>query len=237
MLQYRHGLTDRDIAAAAGVCRSVVREWRQRMGLPPQYRISLSKERAAERIALYESGLTDTAIARRQGVRNTAIQAWRHGLGLHANRRSTKLGLAPAEMTARLALYQRGRSDRQIAEALHRQPATIASWRRRLRLPANGNAGFLDSKSDQARLHLYAKGMIDKEIAKVCERSPSSIAQWRKRKGLPAQIRSLMRSASVGSTRLKSLDAPIGESLGNLHEIVCDDSWSDWLEEMGATVW
>jgi hypothetical protein len=97
------------------------------------------------------------------------------------------------------------------------------------------------------RLNLYKQGLNDRAIARIQCVGRTAVRGWRYRRNLyrndePWHLRGrsgvrpaakTLRIESVGDV---SLDAPnaIGRPwIDNLR----DDSWSSWLEEMGATCW
>lgn len=83
----------------------------------------------------------------------------------------------------RLALYQRGRTDAQIADTTGSTTDAIRQWRRKEKLQANGRSG-LSRKLEAERLELYRRRFTDCQIARIHGVDTASIRAWRKRRGL-----------------------------------------------------
>ena len=83
----------------------------------------------------------------------------------------------------RFALYQRGRTDAQIAEATGTTRESIRQWRKREKLQANGRPG-LSRKLEAERLALYRRRFTDCQIARINGVDTASIRKWRKLRGL-----------------------------------------------------
>ena len=133
----------------------------------------------------------------------------------------------------RFALYAQGLVDRLIAEVEGVDRTTIGIWRRRQNLPPNDSPTIrfaYASPAKQAlmreRIALMGRGWTDGTIGYHQHRDSKSIYNFRKRQGLPAATGTL-----DDQPRIVSYEACHGE------RYMADPSWSDWLEEMGATVW
>jgi len=142
----------------------------------------------------------------------------------------------------RLTLYRSGMTDRQIAEVEGRPAATVKAWRRRCGLPphhsrvkATTHPGFV-ARHEQ-RFTLYRQGLTDRQIAAEAECPIATVKTWRLRHELPP-FRKIARWFRTGDERDLALDAAMfSDGAGTLHEVLADPSWSNWLEEMGATAW
>jgi uncharacterized protein YjcR len=137
-------------------------------------------------------------------------------------------------------MYSDGFLDGAIAYRLKVAKSTIRKWRAREGLPPNFSARR-SSVTDQYR-KLYDKGYSDQKIADALSRNRYTIRRWRRQNKLPANRRepvcSIMRySRRAGPSNALSLDRSASIEGGSLYNIIRDDSWSNWLEEMGATVW
>lgn len=153
-----------------------------------------------------------------------------------------------AEERERRALYDAGYSDVDIGKAVGRRACSIWLWRRTRGLPA------LYSPRDPAtpaaleeRLALYKQGLNDRAIARIQRVGRTAVRAWRYRRNLyrndepwhlrrRAGVRPATKTLRIESVADVSLDAP--DAFGRARiDSLRDDSWSDWLEEMGATVW
>lgn len=65
------------------------------------------------------------------------------GCSAFRSRRNGKIGKSPTDNDDRVQeLYDQGRNDKEIAQALGYSRNQIYSWRQRHRLPSNGKPGF-----------------------------------------------------------------------------------------------
>lgn len=191
---------------------------------------------------LYLRGDSDAQIGRALGVNRYSIRDWRRRHGLPSN------VLAPladptyqSRCQERLRRWELGETDAKIADAEGCDPTTVSHWRRSKGLALNYDrrAPSLPVARECARRALLSDCETDRTIAAAEGRSISAIQFWRKIRGLSAnkpvrqaQDRNYYRKRAV----VVSLDAP-GIFGGTLHDRACDPRWSNWLEEMGATVW
>ncbi|UUL83455.1 helix-turn-helix domain-containing protein [Sphingomonas qomolangmaensis] len=130
----------------------------------------------------------------------------------------------------RRELYDSGMSDAKIARSIGRDKFTISHWRTRYGLPAH----FITPPSQQRHFPtLYENGQNDSDIARIVGCHRSAVQRWRKRSGFP-KIQA--RRRILPRVRIISLDYAF-ESGATFHSIIADESWSNWLEENGATVW
>lgn len=133
----------------------------------------------------------------------------------------------------RLALYAQGLSDRLIGEAEGVTKWTIAKWRWLRSLPPNDSPTIRFEYADAAkralmleRFTLIKRGWTDDTVSHHQHRHRKSIWAFRKRNGL------LLATGTLDDKpRIVSYEASFGE------RHMADPSWSNWLEEMGATVW
>lgn len=80
-----------------------------------------------------------------------------------------------------LALYEKGLTDREIAEAIGISRDTFGEWRRRsAKLPPNPDRKGPESRFDWKKAEeLYRQGLNDSEIARVLGCSTASVWRWR----------------------------------------------------------
>ncbi len=96
--------------------------------------------------------------------------------------------LSADEHEARMALYEQGLTDEEIAAERWVTKESICGWRTKRRLPSNGKkGGHLPKEKHNARMALYEQGLTDEKIAAELSMSKSAICCWRKKNGLPAQ--------------------------------------------------
>lgn len=76
-------------------------------------------------------------------------------------------------------LYEKGCSDREIAEKTFYSTDSIGNYRNSLGLQSNIKKRF------NIRMDLYNQGLSDKEIAKRLNTLPNSISSWRLKNKLP----------------------------------------------------
>lgn len=76
------------------------------------------------------------------------------------------------------ALYESGKSDREIAAALGISKCTVCHWRKRRGLKPNSH---IDYSQIQA---LYYAGLSDKEISQTLHISQSTVRYWRYKNGV-----------------------------------------------------
>jgi uncharacterized protein YjcR len=79
-------------------------------------------------------------------------------------------------------LYEKGYSDRQIAEKMEFAIDSISNYRRRVGLPSHRKYCDYSKCMD-----LYLKGYSDVQIASELGISKNTVGIWRKRNGLPTQ--------------------------------------------------
>lgn len=202
----------------------------------------LAPEARALRFRLHREGLTDRQIAERLGATRNAVKIWRVANRLPPNGPGNRCAVLMAE---RMTLYQRGMSDHGIAKLQNVHHSSVWLWRRRQGLPNT----YSPPDWRKPVRELYDTGASDRRISRLMYRNAGFGRYWRIKMGLPRNFEPLfqhrhrdnrvrpqsntIRIASVGDV---SLDAP--NSFGRTWiDNLRDDSWSDWLEEMGATVW
>ncbi len=96
--------------------------------------------------------------------------------------------LSAEEHEARMALYEQGMTDEEIAAERWVTKEAICGWRIKRRLPSNGKKGHhLTEEKHNARLELYMQGLSDERIADELYVTKNAILVWRQRHGLPAQ--------------------------------------------------
>lgn len=135
----------------------------------------------------------------------------------------------------RYNLYLAAESDYRIAAIFSRNRTTIRDWRYSRGLPTHRPRLDLTVLVTEAFRLLYEQGLSDSEIGRRLSRSRSTVRDWRHREGLPVHRKD--GSGSVYLKKATSLDAISLEGGAELHELIPDEGWSNWLEEMGATIW
>ena len=130
---WKQGLLDPQIGEQLGVSSSTIERWRHENHLTSNYSRS---PRTSELLALWRDGKTDREIAAETGMKLKKVQDWRNGRRLKRNPELRELK-QKAAMAWRRALYDAGKTDREIAEALGIQRGTVTVWRWNLGLPAN----------------------------------------------------------------------------------------------------
>lgn len=84
-----------------------------------------------------------------------------------------------------LTEYDKGKTDREIAEALGCAKDTVRLWRKRKELPPNGMSPKRRIDYGKVRA-LYMEGLSDRKIAAELGCSSGRILDWRWAEGLPA---------------------------------------------------
>lgn len=93
--------------------------------------------------------------------------------------RKSNVKVNPEKM---LALYQQGKTDKEIAAELDYSVTSVGKWRRKMGLALIPAAKpCVDS---DAAMGLYRKGFTDRQIANLLGVTKSAIIGWRHRKGL-----------------------------------------------------
>ena len=130
---WKQGLNDPEIGARLGVSSSTIQYWRKELHLMPNHG---GATRTSQMLQLYNQGMTDREIAAEMVMRLDTVRHWRNKRRLqhHPERKERE---KTAEMQRRRALYDAGKTDREIAETLGIRLQTVVSWRWNLRLPAN----------------------------------------------------------------------------------------------------
>jgi hypothetical protein len=141
--------------------------------------------------------------------------------------------LTSEQQKQRLKLYASGMIDARIADAEGITRRAITSWRRWHGLPPNdcpsrqfayGNAAKKALMLE--RIRLIQRGWTDAAIALHQQRTPASIFGFRKIRGL---------AQGPGTLDDRPMVISYDHVVGDRYR--ADPSWSNWLEEMGATVW
>lgn len=133
----------------------------------------------------------------------------------------------------RCTLYYQGLTDRLIAEVEGIDRASVGQWRRARSLPPNDSPTIRFAYANAAkqalmreRLKLIDLHWTDATIAFHQHRSRRTIGCFRRVHGLPP---------ATGTLDDKPMTISYEAAYGELH--IADARWSNWLEEMGATVW
>ncbi len=130
---WKQGLLDPQIGERLGVSSSTIERWRHEKHLTSNYARS---PRSSQLLALWRQGKCDSEIAEELGMKRRKVQDWRNGRRLKRNPSPVEREQAAA-MARRRALYDEGKTDREISEALGIQARTVTVWRWHLGLPAN----------------------------------------------------------------------------------------------------
>lgn len=212
-------------------------------------RIALAPEIEAERMRLYRADFSDKKIADMTGAKPCTISAWRYKRKLPANKGTLNCQMAEGVNERRLLLYTFGMSDGQIAAQENIRVWAITRWRKIRGLPANFEPGrgslaprpTIDDLCQRVRDAIgfrYPRDIIDDImsdmfVALLDGTLPLSEVE---RKARRYRGDTLQRFANKFASR--SLDAEIGDAGGlTFVATLADDSHSEWLEQMGATVW
>lgn len=142
----------------------------------------------------------------------------------------------------RFALYAQGLIDREIAEVEGISRWSVLDWRRRLSLPPNDSlyipfkyAGPAKQELGRERVRLIKQGWTDGDVGREQDRASSTIYYFRKIHGLPRANTKQPVCPAHGQKnylpRVVSYEASFAD------RYLADPSWSNWLEEMGATIW
>lgn len=127
----------------------------------------------------------------------------------------------------RLALYQQGMTDGQIAAQIGVTRSAIAYWRKSNRLAANQPS----IEKHARRMSLYRQGMNDCQIAVAMGVHRTSIAEWRTANGLEPNAsvggQSIQRKATR-ATRTHPIVATVLRALGpTLSRDIAEDAAQD----------
>lgn len=91
----------------------------------------------------------------------------------------------PAPEEELMRLYEKGLTDRQIAEATGCRVAAVFEWRD-VRGLETKNRDRMKKSDDNQLAALYGQGLKDADIAAKSGLSKTSVVYWRKKNGLPA---------------------------------------------------
>lgn len=220
---YDQGMTDREIANVLGIGPGSVWYWRKMNGLPP-----VKKQAEPPRFGeLWKQGLTDEEIAEQTGESQRKVQHWRYKNRLQANRKQAEPYVGIAERRRKLReLYDRGMTDREIAEETGLSEKTAAKFRKDNGLPPHKKERSVSFDTEKA-LQLWKKGKTDPEIGEALGVSKACIWHWRHREGLhSAEHRTRPRKTSWEETGRRMLengatDREIAQAVGRTVATVC----------------
>lgn len=199
------------------------------------------------KLELWEDGRTDSEIAEIMGIERKTVVGWRRAHNLPPNmppkpepkpapkpkpepkpeppkpepkppKQSRRTGLQ--DFPERMALYQQGMNDAQIAEAVGATRNAIANWRAKRNLPRVQNGRLrMDAGSEEKRMELYRQGLNDCQISRELGVTDTSIRLWRKARGLPSNRPVKRLSPEQAALRMQMYEAgasdrEIGEALG-----------------------
>lgn len=139
---YDTGCNDGEIARKLGCVSSTVRTWRIQNNLPAHATVGGSQKRFDWSLAreLYDKGYDDEVISGAIGCARVTVEKWRIRRGLPSNA-AEKRGRKTLDWDKAKELYDRGLSDREIAEKIGGSRKSVEKWRSRNGLPANKPAG------------------------------------------------------------------------------------------------
>lgn len=202
-----------------------------------------------DRQRLYDAGKNDTEIARALGIKRNTVTVWRRYRNLPSNHPA----YAPTAKS-RTGMYRMGWSDARIASELGVTRCCIRLWRVRRGLAPNFRQGeserLATGQRKQRREHpLMAR--VRKAVGRGLSRDIADdivaeiLLAILEGKLDPERIEAEARSYSARvlgtyASRFgaRSLDQQLGHDEGyTLLERLADPAASNWLEEMGATVW
>ena len=98
---------------------------------------ALTSDEHDARLDAYRTGMDDAALGERFGVARQAIASWRRTNRLPANCTPRGIGLLVTGIERKFEMYKAGKTDREMASALHTTCNSISSWRSRFGLPPN----------------------------------------------------------------------------------------------------
>ncbi|WP_277968190.1 helix-turn-helix domain-containing protein [Sphingomonas echinoides] len=134
----------------------------------------------------------------------------------------------------RQELYDAGKSDRQIARELGKDRKSIWRWRTNAGLPPlQKRLSPLPKEERERRIAFHLIGLNDVAMAMLCNITRQTMQEWRTYYSLPVNHKH-NNKAPLPAIQMLSMDVDAG--YGSMHRRLRDDSWSSWLEEMGATV-
>jgi DNA-binding NarL/FixJ family response regulator len=178
---YDAGLSDGEIGRRLGISDASVRRWRYREGRPAQI---FHSERVERILELWGKGLSDGAIAKELQIDKNRVQQVRRRRGLPYHQ-SERQRASSAALQERRALYDRGLSDREIAEATGAKLSTVIQWREKKELPPNiGQKPKRPVSWEEEGLRLLSEGKTDTEIARAVGKSVNTVGEWRRGRGL-----------------------------------------------------
>ena len=106
------------------------------------------------------------------------------------------LHLSEEKNAERKRLYDKGLTDKQMAEELGIHKTTLVSWRNKHKLPLHPSRGNMLSDEDEAlRRKLYRMGLSDGVIARKVGVAPITIYGWRHSRKLKPNFETSVSSA------------------------------------------
>lgn len=168
------GYTDTQIAAMLGTTANAVACFRfsdeAKAASQPTWDTEYGRK-------LYEEGLTDKLAAQKIGITIKTFGDWRRKNGLPPNRTITVGPTRKWDTQQAEVLFREGRSDQEIADAVHTTLAAVAAWRRE-----NGYVKGIRRRSwDTARAReMYEAGASDGEIADAVGTTRGAVRAWRR---------------------------------------------------------
>jgi hypothetical protein len=144
---------------------------------------------------------------------------------------ATKLTAQHVEReNTKMALYEQGLTDREIAARTGIRPNTVIVWRRERGLAVNSSGRGPKAPLCEARTLLYDLGWSDGRIAREQKVGKGSVRQWRERRNLPANFsrrgaKPMRRQIDMEQVRTRIVSA-VGR---RLPEDIAEDAASDMM--------
>ena len=178
---YNQGLEDEEIAQKCGVHVSAISYWRKSRNLESHYSKELTKK-LNQRLNLYNQGKTDAELSTTLGISAETVFQWRKKNNLSKNKSKTPIIRKKRNHHLKVALYNQGFNDQEMADKLGLTNSTTRAWRIHNNLKSQ--EGVRLSKRLKVRMKLYNQGKTDKEISTTQNITPGHVALWRKQHNL-----------------------------------------------------
>jgi len=127
-------------------------------------------------LSLHSTGLSNKSIAKSLNVTRCQLERWMRNHGYESSYAARRQTIH----TIWQVMYDKGASDREIADATGESPITVAAWRRANDLP------LTTTDNIPKREMLWEIGATDSEIAEHTGESRETITSWRSNRRLTA---------------------------------------------------
>lgn len=263
---YERGLSDTRIGRTVGVSGAAIGRWRKRRNYLPNFGAVPDQASIHVRFAEYRERRERVDSARLLAktrspcriyrpfrddpkFRSDAIAAYLAGgtingvaLGFGLNRNTFRRALRQEGLARPAPELVRGQRDPAVAAYLAGSSLVDTSrafglsihvlrrelMKRKLLRPYLPNIVRCHALRERAVVDMLGR-VPDATIARVVGCARNTVWKFRRSLGVP-------RHWSVPAIRKVPIDAP-RPSGGSYHDVHKDERWSDWLEDMGATVW